>query len=118
VETLSSLRALDPYEAPVLVAVEPGVRALLGWNLRAMRQLRFVDGVNPAFLTDAAAIVIGDEATAGSLPGGYVGSDYPVLERWLPTDLTGAGPTARWILLRELKTTPPTTSVVLWAREE
>lgn len=118
VERLSSLRALDPHEAPVLVDVAPELQPLLGWNLRSMRQLRFVDGVNPAFLTDAAALVIGSEATASSLPGGYVGSDYPVLERWLPTDLSGAGPTARWILLRELKTTPPTTSVVLWAREE
>ena len=118
VETLSSLRALDPYEAPVLVDVAPELQPLLGWNLRSMRQLHFVDGVNPAFLTDEAALVIGSEATASSLPGGYMGSDYPVLQRWLPTDLTGAGPTARWILLRELKTTPPTTSVVLWAREE
>lgn len=118
VETLSSLRALDPYEAPVLVDVEPELQPLLGWNLRSMRQLRFVDGVNPAFLTDAASLVIGREATASSLPGGYMGSDYPVLQRWLPTDLRGAGATARWILLRELKTTPPTTSVVLWAREE
>ncbi len=118
VETLSSLRALDPYEALVLVDVAPELQPLLGWHLRSMRQLRFVDGVNPAFLTEPSAIVIGDEATASSLPGGYVGSHYPVLQRWLPTDLTGAGPTARWILLRELKTTPPTTSVVLWAREE
>ena len=118
VARLSSLRALDPHEAPVLVDAQPELQALLGWNLRSMRQLRFVDGINPAFLTDPAALVIGDEATRASLPGGYVGSHYPVLQRWLPTQLTGAGPTARWILLRELKTTPPTTSVVLWAREE
>jgi hypothetical protein len=102
----------------VLVDVPPELQSLLGWNLRSMRQLGFVDGVNPALLTDPAGLVIGDEATASSLPGGYVGSRYPVLERWLPTDLIGAGPTARWILLRELKITPPTTSVVLWAREE
>ena len=118
VARLSSLRALDPHEALVLVDAPPELQALLGWNLRSMRQLRFVDGVNPAFLTDPASLVIGDEATAASLPGGYVGSHYPILQRWLPTDLTGAGPTARWIFLRELKTTPPTTSVVLWAREE
>ena len=118
VATLSSLRARDPHEALVLVDVPPELQSLLGWNLRSMRQLGFVDGVNPALLTDPAGLVIGDEATASSLPGGYVGSRYPVLERWLPTDLIGAGPTARWILLRELKITPPTTSVVLWAREE
>ncbi len=118
VARLSSLRALDPDEALVLVDVEPELQPLLGWVLRSMRQLRFVDGINPAFLTDRAALVVADEAAGASLPGGYVGSHYPVLQRWLPTDLTGAGPVARWILLRELKTTPPTTSVVLWAREE
>lgn len=118
VETLSSLRALDPHEALVLVDVAPELQPLLGWNLRSMRQLGFAEGVNPAFLTDPAALVIGDEATASSLPGGYVGSHYPLLQHWLPTDLTGTGPTTRWILLRELKTTPPTTTVVLWAREE
>ncbi|MBI3959577.1 MAG: hypothetical protein HY328_12280, partial [Chloroflexi bacterium] len=118
VARFSSLRTLDPYEALVLVDVEAELRPLLGWYLRSMRQLRFVDGIDPAFLSDRAALVVADEAVGASLPGGYVGSHYPVLQRWLPTDLAGAGPLARWILLRELKTTPPTTSVVLWAREE
>lgn len=118
VTRLSSLRAIDPYEALVLVDVEPGLRPLLGWELRSMRNLRFVESVDPALLTDRAALVVTDNADTALLPGGYRGSRYPVLDRWLPTDLTGAGTVARWILLRELKTAPPTTSVVLWAREE
>ena len=118
VARLSSLRALDPHEALVLVDVGSELQPLLGWVLRSMRQLRFVDGIDPAFLTDQHALVIGDEAARALLPGGYVGSRYPLLQSWLPTDLSGAGPLARWILLREVKTTPPTTSVVLWAREE
>ncbi len=115
---LSSLRALDPYEAPVLVDVERELRPLLGWTLRRMRGLRFVDGIDPVYLTDRAALVVADEAAALSLPGGYRGSHYPALQHWLPSALHGSEQTARWIVLRELKSTPPTTSVVLWAREE
>ncbi len=121
VARLSSLRALDPHEALVLVDVQPEMQPVLGWQLRSMRQLRFVDGINPAFLTDASALVVTDvmdEIAGLPLPSGYVGSQYPALERWLPTDLVGPSATARWILLRELKNAPPTTSVVLWAREE
>ena len=122
VARLSSLRALDPHEALVLVDVEPTLQPFLAWQLRSMHKLRFVDGIDPALLTDRASLVVTDEADEGAvitaLPGGYRGSHYPVLAEWLPTDLTGAGPTARWILLRELKTEPPTTSVVLWARED
>jgi len=118
VARLSSLRAIDPHEALVLVDVAPGLRPLLGWELRSMRRLRFVESVDPALLTDRAALVLSDAAAVAALPAGYRGSRYPVVTGWLPTDLTGASTVARWILLRELKTTPPTTSVVLWAREE
>lgn len=117
VERLSALRAWEPHEAPVLVDVNPEVQALLGWYLRDMRKLRFVQGVNPAELSDSNVLVVADEAAGNSLPGGYVGSRYPILQRWLPTELSG-GPLLRWILLRELKSAPPVTEIVLWAREE
>lgn len=117
VERLSALRAWDPHEAPVLVDAAPEVQPLLGWYLRKMRKLRFVQGVNPAELSDSKVLVVADEAAGNSLPGGYVGSRYPIVQRWLPTELSG-GPLLRWMLLRELKSAPPVTEIVLWAREE
>ncbi|MBX3053712.1 MAG: hypothetical protein KF753_19695 [Caldilineaceae bacterium] len=118
VARLSSMRAMDPQEAPVLLAVEPKLQPLLGWNLRSMHNLRFVDGIDPAQVAEPSVLVIAGGAAGAFLPGGYVGSQYQVAARWLPTDLTGSGPVVRWILLRESKIEPPIKSVVLWAREE
>lgn len=122
VARLSSLRARDPDVAPVTVQVSPGLRPLVGWNLRTMQQLRFVDAIDPVALSDPTALVITEnaaaEALAPALPAGYVGSRYPVIRRWSPVELSGTGPTVRWLVLRELKIKPPTLSLVLWAREE
>ena len=43
----------------------------------------------------------GSEGERLNLPSGYIGSSYAATQRWLPTDLVGAGPLLRWILLRE-----------------
>lgn len=121
VHRLSMLRALDPDEAPVTVRVAPTLQPLVGWYLRSMRHLRFVDAIDPNALADPAALVItgsDEQVETLSLPAGYVGSRYPVLQRWSPVELSGFGPRIRWVALRELRMNPPIVSLVLWAREE
>ncbi len=115
VARLSAYRAGDPTQLPVEVSVSPELRPFLGWYLREMEALRFVKGVDPEQLAATGALVIAAPDTPLALPGGYVGNAYPVVFRWLPTDLPDIRAWVRWLLTRRMAGSPVVEEVVLWA---
>ncbi len=117
VTRLSAYRTGDPGQIPVRVRVAAPLRPLLGWHLREMRNLRFVTGVDPEVVAEFGALVIAMPDAPLALPGGYVGNAYPVVVRWLPTDLPDIRSRLRWILSRRVDIPPAAEQVVLWASE-
>ncbi len=115
VARLSAYRTGDPTQIPVEVSVPPRLRPLLGWYLREMEALRFVQGVDPEQLAATRALVLAAPDTPLALPGGYVGNAYPVIFRWLPTDLPDVRAWVRWLLTRRMAGSPVVEEVVLWA---
>ena len=105
VTRLSFLRAGKSTAIPVYLHVKPSHLPFFAWHLRAMRDLRWQPGSQMRELEVDALIVsqsgADSEGERINLPSGYIGSSYPAIQRWLPTDLVGVGPRLRWILLRE-----------------
>ena len=105
VTRLSFLRAGKSTTAPVYLHVKPSHLPFFAWHLRSMRDLRWQPGSQMRELEGDALVVsqrgAGSEGERLNLPSGYIGSSYAATQRWLPTDLVGAGPLLRWILLRE-----------------
>ncbi len=85
-KTISALRRGDPTEAEVQVVTPGAPDPVLGWNLRELRNLRWVKGMEPGAAEGGPArqpLVI-TPAGYGEDPGlgGYMGSDYGVRSRW------------------------------------
>jgi hypothetical protein len=114
---LSAIRLGDPGEALVLAQVDRELQPLIGWHLRFVRDLRFVDVVD-ASLVNRRTFVISQADAEPILPVNMIGSRYAVSSRWLPTELEGWDARLRWYLFRELRELPPRESVVLWTQEE
>lgn len=114
IETLSSHRTGTPHQLPVLVQMVSYTTAagdslpalpdpLLGWYLRAMRDVEWVPAPSPAAVTQEPSetsgerqpvvITLGQRAPDDAseqgygLPDGYVGSVYHVESSWLPKAL-------------------------------
>jgi hypothetical protein len=117
VAKLSAIRIGDPAMARVLVAVDEDVQPVLGWYLRFIQDLRFVDAIDPA-LFDGQTMAISDPDQPPVLPVATVGSDYTITSRWLPTQLQDWSARLRWAFFREMREPPTSTSVVLWVQEE
>lgn len=134
VRTLSDRRKGDNTELAVLV-INDATRTpdpLLGWTLRSMRNLRFVDSwqVTATYANQVAPLVItqGEETIVGQWNQYYLGSPYRTTVRWLPESLpslldrpegsnfwTQSGRAwLRWMLLREATPAVPS-QVNLWA---
>jgi len=150
VEKLSAQRFGDAWSVPVLVEQGKQSDPVLGWYLRNMRRLSWV--LSPKAEEEAGlepvVIANGTAADATTLPENYLGSDYALYIRWLPTNLTtdngiqSADPTEemgfldgiqerissqwssqlkpllRWILFRESGSPPAIESVLLWTTNE
>ncbi len=118
VADLSAIRVGDPGEADVFVVqVEPSLQPLVGWYLRFVRDLHFVDAVNSEQF-DQNTLIIAASDTTLTLPVAAVGSDYPLTREWLPTQLDTWQTRLRWAFFRELRQLPSTQSVVLWVQED
>lgn len=126
IQRLSSLRTGDPTEARVYLQAESAELPYYGWTLRAMRNLRLQTGINPAEVEEGALIVVPVGAWGAGeraqLPGGYIGSSYTTIERWLPTELDRLGNLMRWMLFRERRnysgSAPARQEVELWVLRE
>ena len=105
IERLSSLRTGDPTEARVYLQVESSTLPYYGWNLRAMRDLRWGSGISLAEIEENAFYIVSagtwDEQDRARLPEEFIGSSYSTTQRWLPTELNNLGDLARWMLFRE-----------------
>lgn len=134
VRTLSDRRKGDNRELPVLV-INDATRTpdpLLGWTLRSMRNLRFIDSwqtvATYADQTPPLVITPGNDVAVSQWNQYYLGSPYRTTVRWLPDALPGffdrpegsdfwsqsARPWLRWLLLREATPGVPE-QVNLWA---
>lgn len=134
VRTLSDRRKGDDRELPVLV-INDATRTpdpLLGWTLRSMRNLRFIDSwqvvATYADQTPPLVITPGEDTAVSQWNQFYLGSPYRTTVRWTPDALpTLAGrpegsstwsdlvrPWLRWLHMREA---PPgaVDQVNLWA---
>ncbi len=126
IQRLSSLRTGDPTEARVYLQAESAELPYYGWTLRAMRNLRLQTGINLAEVEEGALIVVPVGAWGAGeraqLPGGYIGSSYTTIERWLPTELDRLGDLVRWMLFRERRNfsggAPARQEVELWVLRE
>ncbi|MBX2999727.1 MAG: hypothetical protein KF893_14505 [Caldilineaceae bacterium] len=114
---LSAIRLGDSGEALVLAQVDRELQPLIGWHLRFIRDLRFVDAIDPS-LVNRRTFVISQPNVEPLLSVNMVGSRYALSSRWLPTELDNWNAQLRWYLFRELRELPPRESVVLWAQEE
>ncbi|MEZ4638445.1 MAG: hypothetical protein R2856_26405 [Caldilineaceae bacterium] len=118
VAQLGAIRVGDPGEIDVYVAqVESPLQPVLGWYLRFVRDLRFVDAIDPA-LYGRNVLVISAPNVQLALPSAAVGSDYPLVQDWLPTGFDTWRNRLRWALFRELRQLPASSSVVLWVQED
>lgn len=118
VAQLGAIRVGDPGEVDVyVVRVEPSLRPLLGWYLRFVRDLRFVDAFDPA-LFGPNTLVVTPPDTQLVLPSAAVGSDYTLVRTWMPSGFETWQARLRWALYRELKQLPTATPVVLWVQED
>jgi hypothetical protein len=151
-ETLSAHRSGDPYQLPVQVQiasyVTPDDRVIparpdpvVGWELRNMRNLTWVNAPQVSEETNPLPLVvtpaISDEQEAQmALPESYAGSRYDVTGWWLPRTLSQpqvvpAGemdglqrlvqtmqPWWRWFIYRESTVPPQNREVILWAPVE
>lgn len=153
VAVLSSQRTGDPIQATVHVALDSGPDPLLGWYLRKMQNLEW-GAAAPASVamdddsTDAPFLISYQDLPAASdvdssvddarAPAGYLGSEYGLRYRWLPTELptylpvedpavdasiwdrvnarwgVELRPLFRWMLYREVSPPPAAERAVLW----
>lgn len=134
VRTLSDRRKGDDRQLPVYV-VNDGTRTpdpQLGWELRFMRNLRFVDSAQSAAadqsLPTPLIITPGAENTVSTWNQGLLGSPYRLRAAWLPADLpelsfeggweafwgNSVRPWMRWLVYREA-TAPVSEEVNVWA---
>ena len=126
IQRLSSLRTGDATEAPVYLEVASSELPYLGWNLRAMRDLRWQALINPAEVEENAVIIVSagvwGEERRDQLPAGYIGSKYSATQTWLPTELDNLGDLMRWALFRERRHhaggVPVRHEVELWVLRE
>lgn len=117
VAKLNAIRLGDPGAGRLLVAVGGEVRPVLGWYLRFVKDLRFVESLDPALFGDGT-LAITPPGETPSLPVAAVGSRYPISGRWLPGGFENWGARLRWVLYRESRELPVQESVVLWVQEE
>jgi 4-amino-4-deoxy-L-arabinose transferase-like glycosyltransferase len=114
---------------------------VVGWHLRDMRNLQWVlaPGPSPQAGARSPLVITLGEATDDAALAGYMGSRYRVEAAWLPTQLWPAQPPPapadggvlasldqawsrwlrdllRWMVYREVRTPPPTRTVVLWVK--
>lgn len=140
VERLSSIRRGDPNQIDMQIVYDVGPDPMLGWQLRAMRNLRHVGaadvssmqadpvlGVTPVLPLVVAPTLRNDTL---ALPDSYIGAGYATVVRWQPTMLPPASvgegdaqlqwttywrPRLQWLLYRKVGTTPVVEMVTLWA---
>lgn len=140
VERLSSIRRGDPHQIDMQVVYDVSPDPMLGWQLRAMRNLQHVGAADVSSLqTDPALsvapvlpLVVAPTSRNDTLalPDPYIGAEYTTVMRWQPTLLPPAGagevdaqlewtnfwrPRLQWLLYRKASTPPAAESVTLWA---
>ncbi|HAJ36294.1 MAG TPA: hypothetical protein DCL15_11430 [Chloroflexi bacterium] len=141
VERLSSIRRGDPNQIDMQVVYDVSPDPVLGWQLRAMRNLRHVGaasvesvqgdsapGAAPPVLPLVVAPTPRNDTLA--LPDPYIGARYTTVVRWQPTMLPPANddgadaqlqwttfwrPRLQWLLYRKASTPPAGETVTLWA---
>lgn len=141
VERLSSIRRGDPNQIDMQVVYDVSPDPVLGWQLRAMRNGRYVGAaaVEEASgeLTPGAGALVLPLVVAPTprndslgLPDPYIGATYATVVRWQPSLLPPASvgeadaqlqwttfwrPRLQWLLYRKVSTPPAVESVTLWA---
>jgi hypothetical protein len=141
VERLSSSRRGDPNQIDVQVVYDVSPDPLLGWQLRAMRNLQHVGAANVSAaqqtdpLSGAAPVLPLVVAPTPrndtlALPDPYIGAEYTTVHRWQPAMLPPASdgetdaqlqwtafwrPRLQWLLYRKASLPPAVESVTLWA---
>ncbi|MDQ3248088.1 MAG: hypothetical protein M3Q45_02655, partial [Chloroflexota bacterium] len=134
IATLSAQRQGDPTQAPVQVQMAAQPDPVLGWYLRDLRRLTWVLAPGATVETEAPLVItLTGDADTNDLLANYMGSEYDIRTRWLPTQLLLATPDAaqaaadananwaqrvrpflRWMIYREVKPPPVADTVVLW----
>lgn len=114
IRTLSAQRAGDQWSIPVQVQVDAAPDPLLGWYLRNVRDLRWVNAPQVTQAFDRSPLVITPTDSVSPLPEGYIGSDYRIRQSWLPSDLPDARARLRWFLYQQPPADRNGESVVLW----
>ncbi len=133
VATLSAQRSGDPEDALLQVQMAAQPDPVLGWYLRRMRRLSWVLAPGASEVESPLVISLSSSADTNDLLPNYMGSDYDIHARWLPSQLwaTEAGsqsmpgdtnqywatrvrPFWRWVVYREVKTPLVINPVVLW----
>jgi len=140
VERLSSARRGDPHQIDVQVVYDASPDPLLGWHLRAMRNLRHVGVADvsaapaseptPGSVSAAPLVIAPTLRNDGlALSDAYIGSDYATVTTWQPALLapdTGQSdaqlrwtefwrPRLQWLLYRKASPPPTSATVTLWA---
>jgi len=133
VTTLSAQRSGDPEDALIQVQMAAQPDPVLGWYLRQMRRLTWVLAPGASEVESPLVISLSSSADTNDLLPNYMGSDYDIYARWLPSQLfaTEAGlqvapddanqywtarlrPFLRWAIYREVKSPLIFNPVVLW----
>lgn len=140
VERLSSIRRGDPNQIDMQVVYDVRPDPVLGWQLRAMRNLRHVGAAEVSSMqadpslgvTPVLPLVVAPTARndALALPDPYIGARYTTVVRWQPTMLPPAAigesdaqlqwttywrPRLQWLLYRKVGVPPAIETVTLWA---
>jgi hypothetical protein len=146
VTRLSAFRSGNSSQLPVVVVNGPNrvPDPQIGWQIRTMRNVTW-SAAPPAPIDPALAALMPDEAprplvimppesttgVGGALwDSSYLGSDFPMRSRWLPSDLprptgetwqerwqNGLRPWLRWLIYRDALP-PPAVLTTLWAAAE
>jgi len=129
VATLSAQRSGDPEDAPLQVQMGAQPDPVLGWYLRQMRRLSWVLAPGVAEAGAPLVISLSSSADTNDLLPNYMGSDYDIHGRWLPSQVWGdqnmpaeanpywtarVRPFLRWVVYREVKSPLIINPVVLW----
>jgi hypothetical protein len=144
VERLSSIRRGDPNQIDMQVVYDVSPDPVLGWQLRAMRNLQHVGAASVESaqgdpMPGAAALVLPlvvaptPRNDTLALPDPYIGARYATVLRWQPAMLPPASnseadaqlqwttfwrPRLQWLLYRKVSTPPAGETVTLWAPRE